>query len=77
MVLRQVAASCAVGLLAGLAGVVALQGAARSVLYGVAPVDGLVLVGAFLALTSMAALAAWLPARRAARLDPLAALRHE
>jgi predicted permease len=77
MVLRQVAGSCAVGLLAGLAGVLALQGAARSVLYGVAPADGLVLGGAFLVLAAMAALAAWLPARRAARLDPLAALRHE
>jgi predicted permease len=77
MVLRQVAGSCAVGLVVGLAGVVALQGAARSVLYGVAPADRMVLAGAFLVLTSMAALAAWLPARRAARLDPLAALRHE
>lgn len=77
MILRQVAVACGAGLVAGLAGVTALQGVARSALYGVVPADGLVIIGALLVLVSMSAIAAWLPARRAARLDPLIALRHE
>jgi predicted permease len=77
MIFRQVTIACGSGLIVGLAGVAALQGVARSVLYGVTPADGPVLVGAVAVLASTAALAAWLPARRAARLDPLVALRHE
>jgi ABC-type antimicrobial peptide transport system permease subunit len=49
----------------------------RNMLYGVAPYDPLTLVGSALFLFAVAALAAWLPARRAARIDPMAALRYE
>jgi predicted permease len=49
----------------------------RNMLYGVAPYDPLTLVGSALFLFAVAALAAWLPARRAARIDPMAALRCE
>jgi len=47
----------------------------RSLLYGVSPFDPLTLVGAAAILLTAAAAAAYLPARRATRIDPVAALR--
>ena len=49
----------------------------RSLLVGVAPLDPVALLGAALALVGAAGLAAWLPARRAALVDPAAVLRQE
>jgi ABC-type antimicrobial peptide transport system permease subunit len=46
-------------------------------LYGVTPTDPLTLIGATLVLATTASLATWLPARRAARVDPAEALRAE
>ncbi|HTQ54437.1 MAG TPA: ABC transporter permease [Bryobacteraceae bacterium] len=51
--------------------------AMRSLLYGVSPMDVLTLMGAVGCLAAVAAVAAWVPARRAARIDPLAAMRGE
>jgi len=45
-------------------------------LYGVTPTDAGTLVGATAVLLSAAAIAAYIPARRAARVDPVDALRH-
>jgi putative ABC transport system permease protein len=62
------------------AGVVAASGAVRLVrglLYGIEPTDPVAYAGATLVLAAMAFIAAYLPARRASRIDPLAALRHE
>jgi putative ABC transport system permease protein len=49
----------------------------RSFLYGVATTDPLTLGGASLVLVAIATLASWIPARRAARVDPADALRAE
>lgn len=61
-------------------GIVAAAGLTRfagTLLYGVAPGDALVLGGAALLLIAVAFAAAWLPARRATRIAPAAALREE
>jgi len=49
----------------------------RSFLFGVAPGDPVTLASASVLLAGIAALASWIPARRAARLDPSSALRSE
>jgi ABC-type antimicrobial peptide transport system permease subunit len=49
----------------------------RSLLYGVAPSDPLTIAGALLIIVATATLASWIPARRAARVDPAGALRAE
>ncbi len=61
----------------GLAGAVLLSRLVRGLLFGVAPVDPLSLAAAALVLAAAAGLATWIPARRAVRLDPMEALRHE
>ncbi|HEX4682065.1 MAG TPA: ABC transporter permease [Gemmatimonadaceae bacterium] len=65
----------AAGVAIGLAGAFALTRLMRSVLFDVAPFDPLAIVGASAVLFGVAALASWLPARRAARIDPLMAMR--
>ena len=49
----------------------------RSVFYGIEPHDPLTMIGTVLIMVAVAALAAWIPARRAARIDPMEALRYE
>jgi putative ABC transport system permease protein len=46
-----------------------------TMMYGLAPRDSATLVGAVVVLVGAAFLAAWLPARRAARLDPMSVVR--
>jgi putative ABC transport system permease protein len=65
----------AIGVVVGIAGALALASLVASMLYGVTPFDPasyLVTAGVLLA---VAALACWIPARRAMRVDPLVALR--
>jgi len=70
-------ALAAAGTLAGAAGALALGGALTSLLFGVSPFDARVYVGLAALLTAVAAVACYVPARRAALVDPIAALRAE
>jgi ABC-type antimicrobial peptide transport system permease subunit len=63
------------GVVAGLAAAFALSRLLVAVLYGVRPADPLTFAGMALVLVLTAALASWLPARRAAALDPVETLR--
>ena len=58
-------------------GQLALTRFIQSMLYGLKPTDPLSLIGAALLLFAAAMLAAWLPARRASRVEPMQALRYE
>lgn len=64
-----------IGAIAGLAGALATTRLLRTLLYGVAPGDPATLIGAAVFLLSVAVLASVAPARRAARVDPVSALR--
>jgi putative ABC transport system permease protein len=77
MILRQGATIVAVGMGVGLAGVCALACVAASYVYGVAPMDGLTIGGAVLLLGIASAVACFLPACRAAGIDPMVTLRCE
>jgi putative ABC transport system permease protein len=65
------------GLLIGLAGAGASARVLGGLLYGVAPWDPASYLGAVLMVLVVAGLAGWIPARRAARVDPVEALREE
>ena len=65
------------GLALGLLAAVSLRSLATPLLYGITPTDPVTLLAVSLVLLSVGALATWLPARRAARLDPVRALRWE
>jgi ABC-type antimicrobial peptide transport system permease subunit len=75
--LRQGIAMVGLGLGLGLLGAAAMTRALRTLLFGVSPTDPLVFVAITLLLATLALAAAWLPARRATRLDPLTALRED
>jgi predicted permease len=77
LVTRQGLALTGAGIAAGLVLFALLARFLRSLLFGVAPSDPVTLVAVSLALIAIAALASWLPARRAARVDPMEALRAE
>jgi ABC-type antimicrobial peptide transport system permease subunit len=74
-VLRTSARAVAIGILLGAAGAVALAGLLGDLLFGVSPGDPLVLGLATTTLLIAALLANWLPARRAAKTDPMLSLR--
>ena len=75
--LRDVVVLLAIGIAAGLAASLAAGRLVTSLLFGVRPGAPLQLAGAVLILAAATIVAAYVPARRAARLDPMAALREE
>jgi predicted permease len=77
LILRQGMTPVALGLILGVAGALAGGRLLQSLLYEVQPHDPWILSGVVGAVLLTASLACWLPARRAARIDPMAALRYE
>ncbi|WP_221032500.1 ABC transporter permease [Actomonas aquatica] len=77
LILRQGLQLIAVGLALGLAGYFAVSRLLRSVVYELSPLDPLSLVSGGLTLALIALAACWIPARRAAKVDPMVALRDE
>jgi predicted permease len=67
----------AAGIIAGLVGAALLTRFMRSVLFGVGTTDPVTFAGVAAVLIAVAFLASWIPARRAARVDPLIAMRAE
>jgi ABC-type antimicrobial peptide transport system permease subunit len=76
-VLKQGARVTAVGVVIGVVGSLLLTRAIRSLLFGLSPTDPLTFVGVATLLVLVALLACFIPARRAAKVDPMVALRYE
>jgi len=77
LVMVQGMAPALIGMAAGLAGALALTRLLRSMLFGATPADPMMLAAAAVVLAAVALAACYLPARRAMRVDPAAALRWE
>jgi predicted permease len=77
MVLREAGWLAALGVVAGLASALGLAQLVKSMLYGLKPADPASFAAAGCLLLSVALIAAWIPALRASRVEPMEALRHE
>ena len=77
LVLREALALVAIGLVVGVLVSLAVTKTAATLLYELKPNDPLTIAGATILLAAIAALAGYLPARRASRVDPMVALREE
>jgi len=77
LVMRQSLLLVAIGLAVGIPSALALTGLVRSSLFGIQPNDPASFVAGALLMSVVGAFAAWLPARRAAHVDPMIALRYE
>jgi putative ABC transport system permease protein len=77
MILSYAVGLVVAGVAIGVSGSAALSTLIAGVLYGVTPTDPVAYVAVTLLLVTVAVIAAYLPARRAMRLDPMMALRHE
>jgi predicted permease len=77
MILRQGLVKTGLGLVIGVAGALYLTRFLHKLLFDIQPTDPLAFVGVTLLLLIVATLASWLPARRAAKVDPVVALRAE
>lgn len=77
LVLREASWLAVVGVAAGLVAAFGLAQFVRSMLYGLKPGDPVSFLGAGCLLLGVALVAAWMPAMRASRVEPMEALRHE
>jgi ABC-type antimicrobial peptide transport system permease subunit len=77
MVVRQGMTLALVGVVIGLGAAWGVSRLMESLLFGVKPRDPIVFVAVPLALAAVALLSVWVPARRALRVDPAVALRHD
>ena len=77
MVLRQGLRTVLIGVVVGIAGTLALTRTIQSLLFDVKATDPLTFVAMILLVISVALLACYIPARRAAKVDPMVALRYE
>ena len=77
MILGQGLRTIAAGVVIGIAGALVLTRTVRSLLFGVTATDPVTFGGVTLMLVAVALLACYIPARRAASVDPMIALRHE
>jgi ABC-type antimicrobial peptide transport system permease subunit len=75
MVMKQVGWMAGIGVVAGVGLALALGQAGRTLLFGLTPTDPWIPAAAVLALTAVVLAAAYWPARRAAHVDPVTALR--
>jgi predicted permease len=76
-ILREALTLTAIGVAIGLPVALALSRLMWAVLYGIEPHDPVTVIGTIVIMLTVAALAAWIPARRAAKVDPMVALRYE
>jgi putative ABC transport system permease protein len=77
MVLRHGLLLCLVGIAVGISGTFAVIRLMKSLIFGVSPSDPVTFASVAVLLAGVAFAACWIPARRASRVDPMVALRHE
>ena len=77
LVLGEALVLVGIGVVIGLVGALAISRTAETLLYGLRSHDALTMAGAMILLAAVAAVAGYLPARRATKADPMIALRHE
>ena len=77
LILRETVWLLLAGIAAGIPLAAWLSGYTKSLLFGIAPADPVIIAASVALLISVAVLAGFLPARRASRIDPMVALRYE
>jgi ABC-type antimicrobial peptide transport system permease subunit len=77
MVMREGLSLVAAGAVAGLAGTLAATRLLSALLFGVSPTDPLTIAATTMALSGVALVACYVPARRATRIDPIQALKSD
>ena len=77
LILKESTWLTAAGIVAGTVAALVLCRLVKSMLFGIRPDDPATIAGGILVLLAVALASSWIPARRAAGLDPIVALRHE
>jgi len=77
MILRESTCLALAGIAVGAGAALGLTQLVKSMLYGIQPYDPFSMTGGALILLAVALAASWIPARRAAGVQPMEALRHE